>query len=72
MQSLLNPSSVPAKKRFIFKDTIWLGGKHDGYPLSSLREYMKIRSRIDATTPRERAAEPVFAGGPAEIQVSAD
>jgi len=33
----------PVRKRFIFKDTIWLGGTHDGYPLSSFDEYSKIR-----------------------------
>ncbi|PBK87249.1 hypothetical protein ARMGADRAFT_998177 [Armillaria gallica] len=31
------------RKRFIFKETIWLGGSHDGYPLTSFSEYMKVR-----------------------------
>ncbi|KAK0497976.1 hypothetical protein EDD18DRAFT_1331051 [Armillaria luteobubalina] len=36
------PSSTP-KKRFIFPDTIWLGGKHDGYPLTLFDEYLNVR-----------------------------
>ncbi|KAI0955592.1 hypothetical protein AcV7_006218 [Taiwanofungus camphoratus] len=28
---------------FIFKDTIWLGGGHDGFPLCSFQDYIKYR-----------------------------
>ncbi|KAK0236550.1 hypothetical protein EDD85DRAFT_576878 [Armillaria nabsnona] len=39
------PSSFPPipRRRFIFKEAIWLGGSHDGYPLTSFSEYMKVR-----------------------------
>ncbi|KAK0462720.1 hypothetical protein IW261DRAFT_177955 [Armillaria novae-zelandiae] len=42
---MLPPTSFPPnpRKRFIFKDTIWLGGIHDGYPFTSFSEYMKVR-----------------------------
>ncbi|KAK0471370.1 hypothetical protein IW261DRAFT_896440 [Armillaria novae-zelandiae] len=42
---MLPPTSFPPtpRKRFIFKDAIWLGGIHDGYPLTSFSEYMKVR-----------------------------
>ncbi|KAF8242174.1 hypothetical protein K440DRAFT_135155 [Wilcoxina mikolae CBS 423.85] len=50
MPSLLRPPSAPAYKRFIFKDTIWLGGKHDGYPLVPFKEYTKIRFEVDTST----------------------
>ncbi|PBK70436.1 hypothetical protein ARMSODRAFT_112429 [Armillaria solidipes] len=35
--------ALTRRKRFIFKETIWLGGSHDGYPLTSFDEYMKVR-----------------------------
>ncbi|KAK0497985.1 hypothetical protein EDD18DRAFT_1160471 [Armillaria luteobubalina] len=38
------PFPPTPRKRFIFIDTIWLGGSHDGYPLTSFSEYMKVRS----------------------------
>ncbi|KAK0431198.1 hypothetical protein EV421DRAFT_197173 [Armillaria borealis] len=39
------PSSFPPtpRKSFIFKEAIWLGGSHDGHPLTSFSEYMKVR-----------------------------
>ncbi|KIK16390.1 hypothetical protein PISMIDRAFT_686377 [Pisolithus microcarpus 441] len=32
-----------ARDRNLFKDTIWLGGVHDGYPQVSFSEYRKLR-----------------------------
>ncbi|KAK0471360.1 hypothetical protein IW261DRAFT_1612086 [Armillaria novae-zelandiae] len=40
LRSLLAPTR---RNRFIFKETIWLGGRHDGYPLTSFDEYLKVR-----------------------------
>lgn len=40
------------RKPFFFKDTIWLGGKHDGYPLVPVQEYLQVRRASDGTTPR--------------------
>ncbi|KAK7692575.1 hypothetical protein QCA50_004205 [Cerrena zonata] len=40
-------NSVPSKshsaRRFVFNDTPWLGGKHDGYPVVTLDEYLDLR-----------------------------
>ncbi len=40
LRSLFAPTR---RKRFIFNETIWLGGSHDGYPLTSFDEYLKVR-----------------------------
>lgn len=34
---------APARKASIFQDTIWLGGRHGGYPLVPLQEYIQVR-----------------------------
>lgn len=40
---------------FIFKDTAWLGGKHDGYPLLPFKDYMRTRHNASYSL-QERAA----------------
>ena len=32
-----------SKRGFVFSDTLWLSGQHDGYPLSRLEEYRRLR-----------------------------
>lgn len=44
-----SPSELPSaslNQTFIFKDTLWLGGKHDGYPRVPFNEYLEIRPKI--------------------------
>lgn len=45
----LRPPHTLTKHRFIFHDCDWLGGCHDGYPLLSLDNYLKVR-RPDSST----------------------
>lgn len=50
---------APERRRFISRDTVWLGGTHDGYPLSSFDEYLKIRpgGRASSLSGHEMAAQ---------------
>ncbi|KAJ5963875.1 uncharacterized protein N7479_003751 [Penicillium vulpinum] len=44
MLSRLQPPSTQAVlEPFIFSETRWLGGDHDGYPLVSFENYLKVR-----------------------------
>ncbi|KAF9463932.1 hypothetical protein BDZ94DRAFT_578770 [Collybia nuda] len=53
------PSSVNTSIGVVFKDAIWLGGKHDGFPLSSFRQYWELRrpQLLSSTYPRSEARE---------------
>jgi hypothetical protein len=41
MVSLHEPPLLSLDNTFIFKDAPWLGGKHDGYPLLSFKDYIR-------------------------------
>ncbi|OCH84238.1 hypothetical protein OBBRIDRAFT_786391 [Obba rivulosa] len=63
MSSSLSPASHSCSSAPVAKDVIWLGGKHDGSPLSSLQDYMYLRygshselSRLEESNIREFAA----------------
>jgi hypothetical protein len=57
MVSLHEPPLPSSDNTFIFKDAPWLGGKHDGYPLLSFKDYIRERPKISTLSSRERAAE---------------
>ncbi len=57
MVSLHEPTLPSLDKSFIFKDAPWLGGKHDGYPLLSFKDYIRACPKISTLSSRERAAE---------------
>ncbi len=42
---------------FIFKDAPWLGGKHDGYPLLSFKDYIRASPNISTLLSHEHAVE---------------
>ncbi len=57
MVSLHEPPLPSLANTSIFKDAPWLGGKHDGYPLLSFKDYIRARPKISTLSSRERAAE---------------
>jgi hypothetical protein len=42
----LKPPLPTMNNTFFFKDAPWLGGKHDGYPLLSFRDYTSVHPTI--------------------------
>ena len=38
------PSYDSSKNLVVFKDTPWLGGRHDGYPLVDFQQYLSLRN----------------------------
>jgi len=57
MVSLHEPPLPSLDNTFIFKDAPWLGGKHDGYPLLSFKDYIRAHPKISTLSSRERAAD---------------
>ena len=51
---------APARETFIFKDAIWLGGGHDGYPLTPYNEYTKVRRRATLSVMENAALSQSF------------
>jgi hypothetical protein len=46
MVSLLEPPLSSLDNTFIFKGASWLGRKHDGYPLLSFKDYIRVHPKI--------------------------
>ncbi|KAI5837084.1 hypothetical protein DFP73DRAFT_569367 [Morchella snyderi] len=57
MSSTLGVPRAPGHKVLLFRETIWLGGKHDGYPLVPLLEYPKVRRGTTPMSVLEKARE---------------
>lgn len=52
--------SGPTRKRFLFKDTLWLGGRHDGYPRVRYPQYLLVRFENGRPPPDIRGFAGLF------------
>jgi hypothetical protein len=57
MVSLHEPPLPSLDNTFIFKNVPWLGGKHDGYPLLSFKDYIRTYPKISTLSSRECVVE---------------